>query len=229
MNNRVVSGENREKTWERKGFFPPEGFYFSFRKGGAAFVAAGGVALPVRGFFISFAANFFQRKMNGNTALHVRQARPADVDDLMRVFAAAREFMARSGNPNQWTDGYPGRELVEADVAAGRQWVVADAAGHVAGTFCFLPGPEEAYAVIEQGQWPGDAPYWVIHRVASDGSRHGVFGCMMAWCAERATVLRADTHADNRIMQRLLERNGFVRCGIIYQRGHLPRWAYQRG
>lgn len=229
MNNRVVSGENREKPWERKGFFPPEGFYFSFRKGGAAFVAAGGAVLPVRGIFASFAADFFQRKMNGNTALHVRAARPADVDDLMRVFAAAREFMVRSGNPNQWTDGYPGRELVEADVAAGRQWVIADASGHVAGTFCFLPGPEEAYAVIEDGQWPGDAPYWVIHRVASDGSHHGVFRCMMDWCGERAAVMRADTHADNRVMQHLLERNGFVRCGTIYQRGGLPRWAYQRG
>lgn len=161
--------------------------------------------------------------------LRIRCATAADVDELMRVFALARQFMARTGNPHQWTDGYPERELVERDVAAGRQWAVTDAAGRVVGTFCFLPGPEAAYAVIEQGQWPDDRPYWVIHRLASDGSCHGVFRCVLTWCAARAAVLRIDTHADNRVMQRLLERNGFARCGIIYQRHHSPRWAYQRG
>ena len=28
--------------------------------------------------------------------------------------------------------------------------------------------------------------------------------------------LRADTHADNKIMQHLLEENGFTKCGIIH-------------
>ncbi len=166
--------------------------------------------------------------MDGQCDLAVRPARVADVDELMRVFAAARRAMVLSGNPNQWTDGYPERGLVEQDVAEGRQWAVTDGAGRVVGTFCFLHGPEEAYAVIEEGRWPHEAPYWVIHRLASDGSRHGVFRCVLDWCAARAAVLRVDTHADNLIMQRLLERNGFVRCGIIYQR-RSPRLAYQRG
>ena len=40
--------------------------------------------------------------------------------------------------------------------------------------------------------------------------------------------LRADTHADNAVMQRLLEGAGFVRCGIIYTDDGMPRLAYQK-
>ena len=38
----------------------------------------------------------------------------------------------------------------------------------------------------------------------------------------------ADTHADNAVMQRLLEGAGFVRCGIIYTDDGSPRIAYQK-
>ena len=40
--------------------------------------------------------------------------------------------------------------------------------------------------------------------------------------------LRADTHADNKIMQHLLEKNGFTRCGIIHVADGTPRIAYQK-
>ncbi len=33
---------------------------------------------------------------------------------------------------------------------------------------------------------------------------------------EHCQSLRADTHADNKIMQHLLEKNGFTRCGVIH-------------
>ena len=40
--------------------------------------------------------------------------------------------------------------------------------------------------------------------------------------------LRADTHADNKIMQHLLEKNGFTKCGIIHVEDGTPRIAYQK-
>ena len=49
-----------------------------------------------------------------------------------------------------------------------------------------------------------------------------------AWCAERCDSLRADTHADNKIMQHILEKNGFARCGIIHVADGTPRIAYQK-
>ena len=45
---------------------------------------------------------------------------------------------------------------------------------------------------------------------------------------EHCQSLRADTHADNKIMQHLLEKNGFTRCGIIHVADGSPRFAYQK-
>ena len=36
------------------------------------------------------------------------------------------------------------------------------------------------------------------------------------FCTAQIGYLRADTHADNRPMQRLLEAYGFRRCGVIH-------------
>ena len=49
-----------------------------------------------------------------------------------------------------------------------------------------------------------------------------------AGCLEHCESLRADTHADNKIMQYLLEKNGFARCGIIHVEDGTPRVAYQK-
>ena len=45
---------------------------------------------------------------------------------------------------------------------------------------------------------------------------------------EHCQSLRADTHADNKIMQHLLEKNGFARRGIIHVEDGTPRVAYQK-
>ena len=93
----------------------------------------------------------------------------------------------------------------------------------------FVLGPDPTYAKIEDGQWLNDAlPYGTIHRLASAGKRPGVATDVINWCLEHCESLRADTHADNKIMQHLLEKNGFTRCGIIHVADGTPRIAYQR-
>ena len=98
--------------------------------------------------------------------------------------------------------------------------------GEVVATFCFSVGEDPTYARIE-GEWLDQAPYGVIHRLASNGKAKGVARQCIAWCFARHTNLRADTHADNLIMQKSLEDNGFQKCGIIYTR-ESPRIAYQK-
>ncbi|MEI3312611.1 MAG: GNAT family protein [Faecalibacterium prausnitzii] len=51
---------------------------------------------------------------------------------------------------------------------------------------------------------------------------------VLDWSMEHCQSLRADTHADNKIMQHLLEKNGFTRCGIIHVADGSPRFAYQK-
>jgi len=160
--------------------------------------------------------------------LTIRQATNSDLDRLMDIFDAARNFMQSTGNTYQWINGYPQRELIAQEIAAKHCYVCLNEQEVPVGTFCFIEGPDPTYAYIEDGKWLDEAPYWVIHRLASDGSCHGIFEACIEWCAQRTPNLRIDTHADNKVMQHLVEKSGFTRCGIIYIANGTPRIAYQR-
>lgn len=157
----------------------------------------------------------------------IRLSRTADLPEILRVYDYAREFMARTGNPTQWRDGYPVPELVQKDIFAGRSFVGVGEDNCVHGTFVLMFGDEPTYQVLEGGTWLNNAPYATIHRLAGGGTTHGVFDACVAFCRQRCANLRADTHADNLIMQHLLERAGFQRCGIIHVGDGSARIAYQ--
>jgi hypothetical protein len=105
----------------------------------------------------------------------------------------------------------------------------------IAATFWFSVAPEPTYARITGGPgWAeGDAsfetaPYGVVHRLASDGSAGGVGAFCLEWCLERCGNIRVDTHRSNAVMQALLERLGYVRCGEITLADGTPRDAFQK-
>ena len=102
--------------------------------------------------------------------IQIRPSQLSDLDRLMEIFDHARKFMASVGNGNQWINGYPQRELIAREITAGHCYVCEDEHGKIVGTFCFVPSPDPFYAIIEDGAWLNDDPYYVIHRIASDGS-----------------------------------------------------------
>ena len=159
--------------------------------------------------------------------IQIRKALPADLDVLMDIFEVARRFMQATGNPNQWINGYPGRELMEREVEAGHCFVCIDDRQEIIGTFCFILGEDPTYAYIEDGSWPDQEPYGVIHRLATNGKQKGVSEACLDWCFERWPNVRVDTHRDNKVMQHILTKYGFQRCGIIYVKNGTERIAYQ--
>lgn len=156
-----------------------------------------------------------------------RGANRFELDQIMDVYARARAFMAENGNPTQWGDSYPSRELIEEDILSNRLFVCV-INGELEAVFAFVLGEDPTYKVIEDGQWLNDQPYGTLHRLASAGHRKEVGRMVIDWCLEHCETLRADTHADNKIMQHVLESNGFTRCGIIHVADGSPRIAYQR-
>ena len=158
----------------------------------------------------------------------IRPAVAGDVERLMAIFDRARDYMRSTGNANQWINGYPQRELIVKEIEAAHCFVCVNKEGTVVATFCFIKGEDPTYAYIEDGEWPSNEPYAVIHRLASDGSQQGIAAECLEWCEQQIDCLRADTHADNKIMQHLLEKQGFQRCGIIYVANGTPRIAYQK-
>ena len=145
----------------------------------------------------------------------------------MEIFEAAKAYMHSHGNVNQWNGTYPQRELMLSEIECGHCFVVCNA-DNVVGTFCLIFGEDPTYAVIEDGEWKNGAPYATIHRIASDGSVKGVGHSCIEFSYNLLENLRADTHADNLTMQHLLEKEGFVRCGIIHLKDGAPRIAYQK-
>ena len=126
----------------------------------------------------------------------IRKTLDTDIPAVMAIYDAARAFMRAHGNATQWPEGTPSAEQLAADIAAGGSYV-CEVDGRVVATFAFLPGPDECYDAIEDGQWRSDTPYAVLHRVASDGTAHGIAAAMFAFAKERANHLRIDTHQDN--------------------------------
>ena len=155
----------------------------------------------------------------------IRKTLDTDIPTVMDIFDEARAFMRAHGNATQWPEGTPSVERLKSDIAAGGSYVCEDD-GRMVATFAFLPGPDECYDVIENGAWRSDVPYAVLHRVASDGSVHGIAAAMFAFAKERASHLRIDTHQDNLPMQGAIIKAGFERAGIVYVSDGTPRVAF---
>jgi len=158
-----------------------------------------------------------------------------DLPRLMEIFSSARAIMRNSGNPHQWNDKYPSEDIILKDIAEGVCHLLHDSCCGTIATMAFIPGPDPTYAHIykdismnEEIRWPDEKPYHVIHRIAADGPGHGAFDKLINWACDKADTIRIDTHPDNAIMQYLLDKHEFTRCGIIRLESGAARIAYIR-
>ena len=144
----------------------------------------------------------------------------------MRIYESAQDFMISSGNPTQWGRTYPAKELIEEDIETGVCHVICDDdVPH--GVFALFSGDEPTYSYIENGKWLNDDEYVTVHRIASDGAVKGIFKSAIDYCKGICDNIRIDTHKSNIIMQKVIEKNCFEKCGIVYVRDGSPRIAYQ--
>jgi acetyltransferase, GNAT family len=157
----------------------------------------------------------------------IRNAIESDLLEIKSIVAKARELMKSSGNVNQWVDGYPSSEVFLSDICSGNAYLLLRE-NKVVAYFAMTDGPEPTYNLITKGSWLNDDNYGVLHRIASNGEAKGVFKEILLYASEHYSNIRIDTHHDNKIMQRLLEQNGFVYCGVIFLADGSPRLAYQR-
>lgn len=160
------------------------------------------------------------------SGLSIRKSAPEDIPEMLEIFAAARRFMAGTGNPDQWSEDYPGEELLKSDIASGDSHVILSE-GRIVATFVLRPGNDPTYDIIHDGNWPNDLPYATIHRIASRGERKGMLHAAMQYALERYSAIRIDTHRDNTVMRNAIAKEGFTYCGIIHCWNGTERLAYQ--
>ena len=80
----------------------------------------------------------------------IRNSRPSDWDELMEIYARARQFMKETGNPLQWKDTDPAEHLVRRDIELGHGYV-CEIDGRIQCVFAFIPGEDPTYKVICRG------------------------------------------------------------------------------
>ena len=98
----------------------------------------------------------------------------------------------------------------------------------MAAVFYFAAEEDPTYGVIKDGAWLSDAPYGVVHRIASGRAVKGAASFCLEWAFGQTGNIRIDTHENNIPMQNMLKKNGFRYCGRIYLENGEPRIAFQK-
>ncbi len=156
--------------------------------------------------------------------MKIRKATCGDMDRILCITAHARQYFRENGIP-QWQGDYPGEGDFSRDIELGRLYV-ADENGEAVGFYCYDNGGDENYNEIFEGSFSSNEPYAAIHRIAVDErlKGKGVAGKMVNHAlsialSEGFSYVRGDTHRLNISMQKMLTKNGFRKCGIIYLDG----------
>ncbi|PKK86835.1 MAG: GNAT family N-acetyltransferase [Tenericutes bacterium HGW-Tenericutes-8] len=146
----------------------------------------------------------------------IRLATLNDLKALQEIYAHGRDFI-RSYQSPQWQNNYPSEALTLDDIEKKALYVYLYE-NQIVGVMTVFDY-ESTYDVIE-GAWVSNKPYKVIHRIAThkDYYQRGIAAKMMdyVFCELGAISIRIDTHALNIPMQKMLLKNGFSYCGIIY-------------
>lgn len=160
--------------------------------------------------------------------MNIRTTTMEDLEEVLKLYEEARQFMREHGNPDQWGTTHPPKERIVSDIEQRKSYVCEED-GRLLGVFYLAVETELDYNTIYDGAWLNDEPYGVMHRVACPGRKKGTATFCVNWCLEQCGGnLRIDTHHDNIPMQHMLEKNGFSRCGIITLSDGGKRIAYQK-
>lgn len=164
----------------------------------------------------------------GGIFVNFRKSTYNDVDKILEIIEKAKAEFKKS-RLDQWQNGYPNRQVIENDVKLGISYVLenfeknnVESKSKIIGTIVLSPEKEMSYSKIE-GKWITDDDYMVIHRLAvdTDVKNKGIATKILEFsekvCLEKKILsLKTDTHEDNEPMKKLLEKNGFCYCGVIY-------------
>ena len=165
--------------------------------------------------------------------MELRRTGFEDIDTVLLIIGQAKNYLREHGI-NQWQNEYPNKDTIVDDVQKGHGYVLLKD-DIITGTVAVTFDGEKTYNRIDEGEWVSDKEYATIHRIAVDEQCKGsglasvIIGYVVKMCHSRdVRSIRVDTHRKNRSMQRMLLKNGFQYCGIIYLEDHSERIAFEK-
>ncbi|MGL4799730.1 MAG: GNAT family N-acetyltransferase, partial [Cellulosilyticaceae bacterium] len=93
-----------------------------------------------------------------------RQAQTIDAREVMTIIEEAQAYFKGAGI-DQWQNGYPNLEVIEADIQKGKSYVLVRD-GQIVASAALSFNDERTYDKIYEGRWLSEGSYGVIHRIA---------------------------------------------------------------
>lgn len=149
--------------------------------------------------------------------MNIRIAEHRDIDDVLAIMDMARRYQRTIGF-SQWVDGYPNREIINADIESGNAFVFI-IENRVVG-YVVLQIGDNAYDMLTD-TWQYEGSYGVAHRLAFDDLIRGkgysqiAFQLIESNFMNRGVMsLRIDTGEQNVVMHHILDRAGYTNLGV---------------
>ncbi|MBN7575950.1 GNAT family N-acetyltransferase [Clostridium sp. 2-1] len=165
--------------------------------------------------------------------MEFRKALETDINDIMNIIKQAQAYFKEQGI-DQWQNNYPNPETIRNDIANKHSYILLKDNNIVATAAVSFDG-EKTYDSIYEGEWITNSQYAVIHRIAVDNTYKGlglsskIIKNVEELCLSKGVhSIKIDTHEENISMQRLLKKNKFQYCGVIYLEDGNKRIAFER-
>ena len=165
--------------------------------------------------------------------MNLRLSNEKDLNEIMNIINEAKKFL-ENNKVDQWQNGYPNKEVILNDINKNESYVIENN-GEVVGTTALSFAGEKNYDKIYEGKWISNGPYAVIHRIAVSkikGLKN--IGTEILKKSEELCIanginnIKIDTHEDNIPMQKLLLKNNYKYCGVIYLEDGSKRIAFEK-
>lgn len=167
------------------------------------------------------------------TGYEFRLTEKKDLTQVLKIINDGIAYLKMQSSP-QWQNGQgPDEAKILKDIAAEASYVLM-LDGEVVGTCTLVTAIDPAYEKID-GKWLTEGKYVAIHRVAMSQQHRGIgLGTTLLQAAINQSKklgfdnIRIDTYPKNKPMLHLIEKAGFIYCGMIdfgYENGE--RCAFQ--
>jgi predicted GNAT family N-acyltransferase len=165
--------------------------------------------------------------------MEFRKAVKTDINDIMNIIRQAQAYFKEQGI-NQWQNNYPDVDTINNDIDNNNSYVLLKDNNIVATAAVSFDG-EKTYNSIYDGQWISNNEYAVIHRIAVNNNYKGlglsseIIRNVEQLCLNKGVYsIKVDTHEENLSMQKLLRKNNFQYCGVIYLEDGSKRIAFEK-
>jgi len=164
--------------------------------------------------------------------MHIQFAKINNMDEIMAIISQAKVELKKQ-HIDQWQNNYPNEKTILDDINKHRGFIMVEESEIVAYFVIDLMG-ELSYNEIYDGEWLNNQNYGTIHRICikNEFKRKGYASDIIDFCKNYSVNhqifnLRIDTHEENKSMIKLIKKNKFKYCGVVYIRHTEKRLAFQ--